>query len=1279
MTPQEDGVPGRPWERETVTAPAGDGLDDAIRALLDALATAPHPSVERADALRNLGNALLARFERSPSHRAPRRAEALGTAVDLYAAAWDAGPADAATRAGYASNHAVALLTRFRTFGRTEDLALAEERSRTAVDLTPSGHPARPGRLHTLANIRARRARSLGDAGLLDDAVRLHAEAVGALGADSPHRVAVVSGFGNGLHQRYRLRGHAADLTQAVTCHEVALAACGNGHPARAACLGNLGDCLLTRFRATRDPGDLEAAVERLEEALAATGPADPDRPTRMSNLAHALRTRYDEHGAPADLDHAVSLGTEALSVTPPAHPERPAVQGNLGAALHTRYKHRGDAHDLAAAERTLREAVRSLPATSEDRPLWLNNLGNVLFSRFERCGTRTVVDEAAGCLTQAVDGTPDGHPARSTRLHNLASVHRARFDRFHRLADLDRAIAGERAAVTAAAPGTRAEAVALGGLGSALRVRFRVRGVRADLDAAVDAVRQAVSLAGASDPDRPTWLSQLGDALAERHRLGTGGADADDAVGVLVEAVAATGPEHPQYVRRLLNLAEALRLRAAEPAAPASAGGIRERSDLDHALGCCRAAVRGAGHGHPDRAPALHQLGGTLLTRYRRDHRAADLRHGIRAQQWALALMPADQPERPVVQRGLAYGLRLRHQRTEDLGDIRRAVRLAREAAAGRGPEAEPVSPATVAELARCLRALADALDAAPEGGQEAARYRDEARAEGRRALELHVRDVLVQSPQSALATARGARAHTAEVARWCLADQRPEEAAGVLELGRGLVVHAVMLSGSVGERLREAGRPDLADDWDAADAGALRSRRRTVPEDLRHQVITALAAGRTRPEILDPPPTGETRQALETTGSDALVYVVTGTRRAPGYALLVPRTGRPTGLELPDLRAVPGNPLARYVDAYNRHLVASDARASAEATEQGAALRGAREESHRAWRAWTRALDRLCDWAWDALAGPLLEAVQELRPVQQVQRVGWAESAESLKSADSAQEDRRVRASRPAKPRLVLVPSGHAAVVPWHAARRPGTAGPPRYALHEATFSYAASARALHAVAGRQPAAYDGRALLVGNPTSDLEHADEEADRLRALYPRAERLGASGVPGTAPAVPGRVLAALPGPGGDGLPVLHLACHARFENDPTTSRLLLANGQSLTVSRLLAHGGRRVTAAGPLVVLSACTSALTADDFDEALTLSTAFLTAGAATAVGSLWTVDDRRTPDLMEEFHRIMIRGGSSPAEALAEAQARMAAAAEDGAGSPYYWAAFSHQGR
>ncbi|GHH95759.1 hypothetical protein GCM10017779_62160 [Streptomyces capillispiralis] len=71
MNPQRAGIPGRPWELKLVTAPAGDGLDDAIRAPLGALATAPVPSAARAHPVRDLDNALPDRFERSSSPGRP--------------------------------------------------------------------------------------------------------------------------------------------------------------------------------------------------------------------------------------------------------------------------------------------------------------------------------------------------------------------------------------------------------------------------------------------------------------------------------------------------------------------------------------------------------------------------------------------------------------------------------------------------------------------------------------------------------------------------------------------------------------------------------------------------------------------------------------------------------------------------------------------------------------------------------------------------------------------------------------------------------------------------------------------------------------------------------------------------------------------------------------------------------------------------------------------------------------------------------------------------------
>jgi len=159
---------------------------------------------------------------------------------------------------------------------------------------------------------------------------------------------------------------------------------------------------------------------------------------------------------------------------------------------------------------------------------------------------------------------------------------------------------------------------------------------------------------------------------------------------------------------------------------------------------------------------------------------------------------------------------------------------------------------------------------------------------------------------------------------------------------------------------------------------------------------------------------------------------------------------------------------------------------------------------------------------------------------------------------------------------------------------------------------------------------------------------------------------------------------------------VLHLGCHASAEDTPERSRLRLAGGD-LRVDRILAQARTRAPGSpGGLVVLAACTSDLTLTDFDEALTLSSAFLAAGAAGVVGSRWEVDDLNTALLMFMLHRHLVRHpGESPADALRAAQLwmldpRREAPAEMPAPlagharrlsvpDPLAWAAFTYHGQ
>lgn len=270
------------------------------------------------------------------------------------------------------------------------------------------------------------------------------------------------------------------------------------------------------------------------------------------------------------------------------------------------------------------------------------------------------------------------------------------------------------------------------------------------------------------------------------------------------------------------------------------------------------------------------------------------------------------------------------------------------------------------------------------------------------------------------------------------------------------------------------------------------------------------------------------------------------------------------------------------------------------------------------------------------------------------------------------------------PADPhRVVLIAGDSLGYVPWHAARSSdGT----RVACETFAFSYAASARQLAAVAGRARTGAGGAVALVADPTEDLPMAREEAEALRReLYGDAEVLDRS------TATPEAVLRHLRAE--PGLALLHLACHATAAGDPDASHLLLAGWAALPVSRILDVARTRPAgAAGGTVVLSACSTDLAGSVFDEALTLSTAFLAAGAVSVVGSRWPVDDRITACLMVRFH-LYRAGGLDDRDALRAAQLWMldpdravppAVAAllpRDPAvlAEPSSWAPFAHHGR
>ncbi|MEV6635071.1 CHAT domain-containing protein [Actinoplanes sp. NPDC051470] len=270
------------------------------------------------------------------------------------------------------------------------------------------------------------------------------------------------------------------------------------------------------------------------------------------------------------------------------------------------------------------------------------------------------------------------------------------------------------------------------------------------------------------------------------------------------------------------------------------------------------------------------------------------------------------------------------------------------------------------------------------------------------------------------------------------------------------------------------------------------------------------------------------------------------------------------------------------------------------------------------------------LCDLAWRAAMGPLIDSYLPHLP-----------------------------APPPGRPhRLVLVPIGDLALVPWQAARhRDGT-----YAIERIALSQAVSARMLCLTAVRPPVPPDATGLIVGNPDPG-ESAD---DTLRFAGIEAYAIRESFYPG------GRFLGRRPNgtdsPSGRGTrgqvrdwltsddlgagATLHLACHGVVE--PGAAHLVLDGGERLTAEELGLLMARAPGRAIEVVVLAACDSGKAIGGHDEAFSLGTAFLAGGARSVLCTLWKVPDASSSVMMYVFHHLLRRDALPVWAALRQAQ-------------------------
>lgn len=181
------------------------------------------------------------------------------------------------------------------------------------------------------------------------------------------------------------------------------------------------------------------------------------------------------------------------------------------------------------------------------------------------------------------------------------------------------------------------------------------------------------------------------------------------------------------------------------------------------------------------------------------------------------------------------------------------------------------------------------------------------------------------------------------------------------------------------------------------------------------------------------------------------------------------------------------------------------------------------------------------------------------------------------------------------------------------------------------------------------------DAAAPRIADEVAAVAHAVEGTRRVRVL---------EGADATAE----RVLAALADPQ---VEMAHLACHGQFLPEAPQASGLRVQDRWISVRELLALPRTPAT-----VVLSGCdTGSVAVLPGEELFGLPRAFLAGGTRRLVGSLWSVGDLDTCELMVDLHRrwsTVDRDGSRPslASALAAAQRSRRSTAPH----PAHWASF-----
>lgn len=480
-----------------------EDLDSTIELLEEAISLTTDRTAELGELFRMLAQSLEERFRNSSS------SQDLFRCIASYEEAIDLPIENISDKADVLYNLGLMLHTKYQLFGDDQDLSTSITFLSKSLDLIELSGPVASSVISCLANVIFNRFALTGNENDLNTSIDLIEQALAVAGEDSQDRPRLISDLAAYLGQRYIRNGDIKDLILWKELARIALETSQDNTEIKSVIVLNLAQAMETSYILTGDLRELTDWVDLCQASIDASGSVIY-KYEKLISLSSALLERYLRFGNNDDLEASISIGEKVIAEIHPKSPARGLSLCNLAASISYRYNKNANLADLLRWIDLAKESLEEPISNPISKMKKLGVFAASLRCKFIRFGIDQDIDESIKMFRESLSLTKEDSIFRPNVLSDLA--------------------------------------LALGD-------RFVAKGDRSDLDERIQLLEYALKQCTNSHPKRPFILTNLALALTTRYSLDGDKQDLVRSINLNELALSLTEPDSVVKIDILNNL----------------------------------------------------------------------------------------------------------------------------------------------------------------------------------------------------------------------------------------------------------------------------------------------------------------------------------------------------------------------------------------------------------------------------------------------------------------------------------------------------------------------------------------------------------------------------------------------------------------------------------------------------------------------------------------------------------------------------------------------------